>query len=264
MIRTLPLENYRGFERYELRGLTKVNLLVGPNNCGKTSVLEAVRHLVARGDPRMLRESASRRAESSVADPRGNRPPVQFLSAESPHPREMASAWDEVTRLGREAEGVAVMRLIQPDLRSIHSPAGEPTRNGGGSDDILLGFQPGAHRVPIGEHGDGMRRLLSLSLSLVRAAEGFLLIDEIERGLHWTVMEGMWGLVVDVAGRSSVQVFATTHSLDCIVGLAALLKKRPDLADAVSVQKIERRLDHSVGFDGADIATATDLGIELR
>ena len=41
MIRTLRLENYRSFERYELRDLARVNLLVGPNNCGKTSVLEA-------------------------------------------------------------------------------------------------------------------------------------------------------------------------------------------------------------------------------
>ena len=64
MIRTLRLKNYRGFERYELRGLGAVNLLVGPNRCGKTSVLEAVQLLVSGGDPRVLLESAGRRGES--------------------------------------------------------------------------------------------------------------------------------------------------------------------------------------------------------
>ena len=66
MIRTLRLENYRSFERYELRDLARVNLLVGPNNCGKTSVLEAVQLLVSRGDPRVLTQLASRRGESAA------------------------------------------------------------------------------------------------------------------------------------------------------------------------------------------------------
>ena len=109
-----------------------------------------------------------------------------------------------------------------------------------------------------------MRRLLALSLSLVRAADGFLLVDEIDTGLHWTVMEEMWNLVLEAAVNSSIQVFATTHSLDSIIGLASLLKKRSDLVDAVSVQKIERQLDHSVSFGAADILTAADLSIELR
>lgn len=99
---------------------------------------------------------------------------------------------------------------------------------------------------------------------MVRTAGGFLLIDEIDTGLHWTVMEDMWKLVVTAAMESSIQVFATTHSVDCIVGLASLVKDRLDLADAVSVQKIERRLDHSVSFGWKDIVTAADLSIELR
>ena len=361
MIQTLRLENYRGFEKYQLRDLGKVNLLVGPNNSGKTSVLEAVQLLVSRGDPRVLIESARRRWESPVGEDRrrstehpmhhhfhGHKlepgvslsvsgsdgygwvrlhvtegdpdkpedlfeiisgsgrplalviqagadkggtvlgltddgsldwrsptmrhlahhrphwPPIQFVTAESLHPREMASAWNRVIQHGRESEVVGAMRLLQEDLESIHFLAGEPTGSGGGSVGILLGFQPGTPRIPIGSYGDGMRRLLALSVSLVRAAKGFLLIDEIDTGLHWTVMEEMWRLVVEAAVVSSVQVFATTHSLDCIVGLAEFLKKRPDLADDVSVQKVERKLDHSVSFDGTDIITATDLSIEMR
>lgn len=361
MIQTLRLENYRGFEEYQLRDLGKVNLLVGPNNCGKTSVLEAVQLLVSRGDPRVLIETARRRWESPAGEDRrrsteypmhhhfhGHRlepgvslgvsgsdgygwvrlhvtegapdapgdlfeiisgsgrplalviqseidkggtvfgltddgsldwrspairhlahnrshwPPVQLVTAELLHPRKMASAWNRIIQHGRESEVVGAMRLLQEDLQSIHFLAGEPTGGGGGSVGILLGFQPGNPRIPIGSYGDGMRRLLALSVSLVRAAKGFLLIDEIDTGLHWTVMEEMWRLVVDAAVNSSVQVFATTHSLDCIVGLAEFLKKRPDLADDVSVQKVERKLDHSVSFDGNDIITATDLSIEMR
>ncbi len=69
MIRTLRLENYRGFEEYELRDLAAVNLLVGPNNCGKTSVLEAVDLLASGGDPGVLVKSARRRSEFALGEP---------------------------------------------------------------------------------------------------------------------------------------------------------------------------------------------------
>lgn len=366
MIHTLTLENYRGFEKYQLRELAMVNLLVGPNICGKTSVLEAVQLLVSQGDLGVLVASAQRRSESysggdqspdhphglyyryplhhhfhghrlepgvrlSVssgggfgqvqihivedelddapdlfeefseaarplallvqtgsgqdeirfpltedgsldwrfrrvrrrsASRRPKSPPIEFVTAESLNSRDMAESWNQVNREGREAEVVEAMRILQRDLQSIYFPTGASSRGGLGG--VLLGFRGGNPRVPIGSYGDGMRRLLALSLSLVRASGGFLLIDEIDTGLHWTVMEEMWKLVIDAAISSSIQVFATTHSLDCINGLATLLKKRQDLEKKVSVQKIERQLDHSVSFGAADIVTAADLSIELR
>jgi predicted ATPase len=42
MYSSLVLENFRGFERLELNDLGQINLLFGPNNSGKTTVLEAV------------------------------------------------------------------------------------------------------------------------------------------------------------------------------------------------------------------------------
>ena len=368
MINTLKLENYRGFKNYQLRELASVNLLVGPNNCGKTSVLEAVQLLVSQGDPGVMVESAQRRSESYAGegqprdignrprwhiplhhhfhghrlepgvrltvssgdgfgqvqihiveevfgkdpdlfqdvsesvrglallvetgsgkdeilvpltddgslDPsfprvrrrsaylRPKRPPTEFVTAESLNAREMAESWNLVNREGRELEVVNAMRILHGDLKSIYFPTGASSGSGGGLGSVLLGFRGGTSRIPIESYGDGMRRLLALSLSLVRASGGFLLIDEIDTGLHWTVMEEMWNLVIDAAVSSSIQVFATTHSLDCINGLAALLKKRQDLEDKVSVQKIERQLDHSVSFRAPDIITAADLSIELR
>ena len=109
-----------------------------------------------------------------------------------------------------------------------------------------------------------MRRLLALSLSLIRTEQGILLVDEIDTGLHWTVMEEMWRLVVETARRSSVQVFATTHSYDCIRGLASLVESRPDLAGDVSIQKIERSLKEAVRFDAKDIRAAVEQNVELR
>ena len=129
---------------------------------------------------------------------------------------------------------------------------------------MLLGFQGGGRRVPLGSYGEGMRRLLALSLALTQTANGFLLIDEIDTGLHWTLLENMWRLVIETARKSSIQVFATTHSYDCIRGLAALAESHPELVRDVSIHKIERARHKAVRFAEDDIPAIVDQNIEVR
>ena len=375
MIRALTLENYRSFEEYRIRDLASVNLVVGPNNCGKTSLLEAIELFVLGGSPTAMLKSGSCRGESTIHDSGDSRRSryavrhlfhghatapgapirisrddgpgsieilvremtegdasglfasgiseedlrsgltqpmvlevradpvarpqdarrvfplmadgsldwrseqahryvrdlskgvaIRFLTTDSGRSPALGRAWDRVVMERREHEVVDAMRIIAPELRSIHflTDHASERRMGFATSGVLLGMRGGGPRVPIGSHGEGMRRLLALALALVETTDGWLLVDEIDTGLHWTAMEGLWKLVIETAARASTQVFATTHSLDCILGLARLLKARPDLHDAVSIQKIERQLDHSVSFDAEGILAAADLGIELR
>ena len=46
MLRDLCIQNYRTFKDFNIDGLARVNLIVGMNNSGKTSLLEAVYLLV--------------------------------------------------------------------------------------------------------------------------------------------------------------------------------------------------------------------------
>src|SRR5690606_37990865 len=73
MIDTLTLEGFRGFQRFELADLGRINLLVGTNNCGKTSLLEAVQLFSSSGDASSILHVASRRGERviDVSDSRG-------------------------------------------------------------------------------------------------------------------------------------------------------------------------------------------------
>ena len=63
MLRSLTLENYRGFHHFELHDLGRVNLIVGTNNAGKTSVLEAVHILESPGEFGPIWSTLSRRGE---------------------------------------------------------------------------------------------------------------------------------------------------------------------------------------------------------
>ena len=171
----------------------------------------------------------------------------------------MGEMWNTALSESREGEIVDDMRILEPTLKSIHFLTG--SRPGSG---ILLGSANGGRRMPIGAYGDGMRRLLALRLSFVGTANGFLLVDEIDTGLHWTVMEEMWQFVVEVARRNRVQIFATTHSYDCIRGLAALIQSRPGLADQVCIQKVDTSLNTAVCLRGEQIKVEVEQDIEVR
>ena len=71
-------------------------------------------------------------------------------------------------------------------------------------------------RVPLKSLGEGATRLLGIVLALINCKDGMLLIDEIEIGFHYSILPDVWKLIFKTAKDLNVQVFATTHSKDCI------------------------------------------------
>ncbi len=76
--------------------------------------------------------------------------------------------------------------------------------------------------------GDGVRRLFGLLLAVTAARNGFLLIDEIEIGLHWSVQQALWQSLFTFAEDLDVQVFATTHSEDTVSAFASVWSGHED------------------------------------
>lgn len=377
MIRELTLENFRAFRVLHLAGLGRVNLLVGANNSGKTSVLEAVSFLASGGDPLELHASLSRRGEQGLGDedparspredavdvrhvffgrkigdnitstigsvdehgkrislrlstPRvsdeelpewrdavarqrrrlgrsepvavdldrsGRLPrflevasqgastikavllltggltsanatgsrrvevssPVLFISTAGLDDDELAGLYDKIVITPEEATVVAALREVEPGVNRI------ATRQLGYSErGFVVGIEGVAEQVPLGGLGDGVHRMLAIALSLVTARGGYLLIDEIDTGLHHTVMQKMWALVFETAKRLDVTVFATTHSYDCVHALSTI--SRPDdlSSGEVSLIRIERGNPEGVQFSEQEISHLAEWKIEAR
>jgi len=66
------------------------------------------------------------------------------------------------------------------------------------------------------ELGDGVRHLVSIVISLYAAENGYLFIDEIDNGIHYSVLDELWEIIFVLSKQLNVQVFATTHSKECI------------------------------------------------
>ncbi len=78
------------------------------------------------------------------------------------------------------------------------------------------------------ELGDGVRHLVSIVTSLYASENGQLFIDEMDNGIHYTALDELWRVILTLSQKLNVQVFATTHSKECI---AAFNRVQQDLAD---------------------------------
>ncbi len=68
MLKQIKIENFRCFKSFELQQLGRVNLLVGKNNSGKTSILEAIRLLCSNVDEELLKQMMINRGEYSLEE----------------------------------------------------------------------------------------------------------------------------------------------------------------------------------------------------
>jgi AAA15 family ATPase/GTPase len=64
--------------------------------------------------------------------------------------------------------------------------------------------------------GEGISRLLSYIIRISDIKGGIVLIDEIENGIHYTASEQVWKVIDSISKLYNVQVFATTHSYECL------------------------------------------------
>lgn len=80
----------------------------------------------------------------------------------------------------------------------------------------------GTGLVPVHAMGDGMRRAVHFASVVASLSDGgVLLVDEIEVGMHTTVLEQVFAWLRDACTEASIQLFATTHSLEAVDAMLA-------------------------------------------
>lgn len=123
--------------------------------------------------------------------------------------------------------------------------------------------------VPLNSMGDGILRTLQLLLKIYPARGGFLLIDEFENGLHYSIQEKIWGYIFDLAKNLNIQVFATTHSWDCIESFSKVAKEKNHIDGVLfRVGKSVRTSDIgkviATVFDEDQLFNITQSDVEIR
>ncbi|MBI5497919.1 MAG: AAA family ATPase [Deltaproteobacteria bacterium] len=309
MYSLLEVQNFRGIERLTLDGLNRVNLVVGRNNCGKTSLLEAAalawdptvadsvlpslfrqsagsteeryyRWLVRQSSPSASLEIRNGAHACSVvlnrvateqpagwtvralpgglqllAKDRGGS--VQVTTAQPQGPNQVVSKYAKaVRRKGGEEQIERLLRAVDSRVRKVRV---DPAADG----NHLMVDMGLAEMLPLTQVGDGMYRLVSMLSDLVGETPAFCLIDEIENGLHHSVLPAVWTALGEAAAQLDLQIIATTHSRECLEAADSAFEARSsyDLS-VIQMFRLEGNVQgRLLGRDQVRAAAAGDVDL---
>jgi len=191
----------------------------------------------------------------------GNGENCVMVTANGLDDRSVEKLWDSVALTPLEDDVVNALRLIAKNVERINLLARRRGRSGRTPVVKVSGV---SDPVPLRSLGEGMNRIFGLALALVSAKDGVLLIDEIESGLHYSVQPDVWSLVFEVAHRLNIQVFATTHSWDCLTAFQEAAKKyEQDEGVLIRLTQKEGQIIVDM-FDEEDLEVVAREGIEVR
>ena len=189
--------------------------------------------------------------------------PHVFISADGLHRKRVGQLWDSIALTDMEQTVLEALRIIAPEVERVSLVVNQeqaeeriPIVKTAGTDEPF----------PLRSLGEGMNRLFGIALALVNAKGGLLLIDEVESGLHYSVHPALWQLILRAAQRLNVQVFATTHSWDCIEGFQQAAQEHPEDALLISLRAKRNAPGQAAAvlFDRGELGIVTRDRIEVR
>ncbi len=368
MLKSLKIKNFRCFEEFDLPQLGRVNLLVGKNNSGKTSILEALHilnspnsckpffdiidcrgehswnendsdeeifdishlfngHQMAKDsnfgfsgiddNAKNIEFSFNSSSEISLEKLFSNRATkdsrkgtVGFINSASSQSNEIIFTlkWEGINdtvsilhipidtprsnihRHTNESKTSQLVHLASSSMNTVVAQFNKivltpkedilyeslriiergieriapVTTKGNRKNDAGFVVSINKQRVPIGSMGYGIWRMLEITLAMVNIPGGTLLIDEIDTGLHFSVMIDLWKLICKTAEKLDIQVFATTHNSDCWKSLAEVANSDDIASDNITIHRIERGKKASIVFNEQEMAIAAERDIEVR
>ncbi|MDM8519987.1 AAA family ATPase [Anaerolineales bacterium HSG6] len=353
MLDGVTIQNFRLFEQFSIDNLARVNLIVGKNNVGKSSLLEALYLMVNQNSPETLIKILEERGEyvfsgkttrsrnyqinhifpahhlrddisitirSSSIEPLGVRLTyikkanqlsffpmnnskirhglirleylgtlqeisievsddilntdttdflvsnpfenrnIHFVTTKMVNYHELAKLWDNITLTSKEQDVIQILQIIEDKVDRISFQSRVTANNG-----VLVKYKNQNRPIPLGSMGDGMHHILAIAMNLANSENGYLFVDEIDTGLHYRTMTDMWRVIFQTAERLNIQVFATTHSADCINAFSEALTEEAH-HHVGKLFRLERRGEQisAVDYDYQDLAIATSEEIEVR
>lgn len=301
----IVVENFKRFKKLELNDLGDYNLIVGDNNVGKTSVLEAL--LFYPDADKTLKEfalafSEREKSEKYIDENRNMKFKISknFISdfinnlSEEKQIRfkikEKRSVWNFEIRNATEndfedkygivfsdfiafkseldkklIEKQILIKDLQPEdiILSPYIPYGKgfdkdlaqvyfehidkkkPVRES--FIENMKVFIPDIDRIsanpetgeinieednpeqieaaPLHQYGEGANKLFRILLQMTLNAGNKILIDEIDAGIHHSRFPKFWEVILEVAKKENIQLFATTHNVECIQHFKNILQK---------------------------------------
>ncbi|MEI7988604.1 MAG: ATP-binding protein [Chloroflexota bacterium] len=170
--------------------------------------------------------------------------------------------WDGIALTPLEDDVLHSLQLIEPTVERINLVGSNRTSRLRNRIPIVK-IEGLDDPIPLRSLGEGMNRILGIALALANAKGSLLLIDEIESGLHYSIQPNIWQFVFQVAKRLNIQVFATTHSWDCVEAFQKSSRESDQDGYLIRLENKQGKIIPTL-FNEKELSNATREQIEVR
>ncbi|MEI6135610.1 MAG: AAA family ATPase [Desulfomonile sp.] len=188
-------------------------------------------------------------------------PPMNstFFPTQSPVPvQQYVGFYSALSKQKKESVVVKLLRTEFPFIRDISAEMGSS-----GLWVLYASLDELPEKIPVTLLSSGVTKLLFILLAIAMQPNGILLIDEIENGFYFDRLQSIWSLILRFASEYNVQIFASTHSRECLEAAADVGKNQRDKFGIIRTVKVKGTVEIRQ-FDGRRFVDAMDEGIEIR
>jgi len=165
--------------------------------------------------------------------------------------------WNNIDLTPKEDDVLKILRdTIEPDI--IRFSVKDKS--------VIVRLKGIEEPFPLKTLGDGVQRILMIAMSLANAQNSILLIDEIEMGLHYTVLEKLWAMIFKYAHLWDIQVFVTTHSQDALKTFHRIADQDEykEEAQFIRLQRSRKGEIEAILFDEERLESSLEMKIDIR
>jgi predicted ATPase len=172
----------------------------------------------------------------------------------------LAELYSDLRVLGRQEDLLNAIKEVDSRLTGIEVLVtdGQPT--------LHLSMVGYSYPVPLTQFGDGMAAAINILSRIYSKRAEILLIDEVENGIHYTVLPSFWMHIKRAAQATGTQIIATTHSRECIQAAQGAFAAVD--ADGLRLLRLWRKSPESgvsvSSYEYGDIESALELGLDVR
>jgi len=187
------------------------------------------------------------------------------LGPDGPRDATVEQYWSEVALTSHEDRALDALNLIANAKVERVAALGPPLGTGTTQPRRMMAKVTGKdYQVPLRTLGDGAMRTYAVALALAKSSGGFLLIDEVENGIHHSVQPKFWEMVLKTAQRNNVQVIATTHSSDCAYRFGQVASQIPEIEGILYRIQLNVSRLRAVPYPEDQLVIAAEHRIEVR
>lgn len=169
--------------------------------------------------------------------------------------QQIANFYSALSKQNKEGIFVSALKEQFPQITSISF------ETEAGTNTLFVSLPWMERKVPLALVSHGANLLAGILLSIAQAPNGLTLVDEIESGLYHARLAKMWQQVLAFAETYKTQIFATTHSQECLEAAASVLPS--EMFSLIQTSRTNGNLTARI-VNGADAELAIKHGLEVR